>query len=130
MRSQFMAKGIGSRQNVAISALEIASFPLSARFLLGLGEGGGFPGSAKAVSAWFPPKERSFAFGYTGPSAGAVIAAPLIAGIAVWLGWRWIFFLTGIAGFLWTVVWLILAIVRRIEPVKRFMPRDAACTLS
>src|SRR5262245_16935132 len=29
----------------------------AARFLLGLGEGGGFPGSAKAVSEWFPPKE-------------------------------------------------------------------------
>ena len=25
------------------------------RFLLGLGEGGGFPGSGKAVAEWFPP---------------------------------------------------------------------------
>jgi MFS transporter, ACS family, aldohexuronate transporter len=33
------------------------------RFLLGMGEGGGFPGSGKAVAEWFPPKERSFAFG-------------------------------------------------------------------
>src|SRR5262245_13494608 len=29
------------------------------RFLLGMGEGGGFPGSAKAVAEWLPPKERS-----------------------------------------------------------------------
>src|SRR5262249_34323444 len=33
------------------------------RFLLGMGEGGGFPGSGKAVAEWFPPRERSFAFG-------------------------------------------------------------------
>src|SRR5262245_39690610 len=33
------------------------------RFALGLGEGGGFPGSAKVVSEWFPLRERAFAFG-------------------------------------------------------------------
>src|SRR5690606_4546592 len=51
------------------------------RFLLGLGEGGGFPGSAKAVSEWFPAKERAFAFGIfnTGSSLGAVVAPPLLA---------------------------------------------------
>ena len=56
-----------------------------ARFLLGLGEGGGFPGAAKAVSEWFPPKERSFAFGLfnTGSSIGAMIAPPLIAFIVL-----------------------------------------------
>jgi len=81
-----------------------------ARFLLGLGEGGGFPGSAKAVSEWFPPKERSFAFGIfnTGSSVGAVIAPPLIAGIVLLLGWRWVFFLTGALGFVWAAIWLLL----------------------
>lgn len=82
----------------------------AARFLLGLGEGGGFPGSAKAVSEWFPPKERSFAFGIfnTGSSVGAVIAPPLIAAVVLWLGWRWVFFLTGAAGLLWAVIWLVV----------------------
>src|SRR5260370_6481447 len=61
------------------------------RFALGLGEGGGFPGSAKAVAEWFPVEERSFAFGLfnTGSSVGAVIAPPLIAAIAVWVGLGW-----------------------------------------
>jgi len=79
----------------------------AARFLLGLGEGGGFPGSAKAVSEWFPPKERSFAFGIfnTGSSVGAVIAPPLIAWIVLGLGWPWVFFITGAAGFLWAAIW-------------------------
>lgn len=79
----------------------------AARFLLGLGEGGGFPASAKAVSEWFPARERSFAFGLfnTGSSVGAVIAPPLIAGIVLWLNWRWVFFITGAFGLLWALVW-------------------------
>jgi ACS family hexuronate transporter-like MFS transporter len=78
------------------------------RFLLGLGEGGGFPGSGKAVAEWFPPRERSLAFGIfnTGSSVGAVIAPPLIALIVSVLGWRWVFFITGSIGFLWAWIWL------------------------
>jgi ACS family hexuronate transporter-like MFS transporter len=82
----------------------------TARFMLGLGEGGGFPGSAKAVSEWFPAKERSFAFGIfnTGSSIGAVAAPPLIAAIALQLNWRWVFILTGGLGFVWAVAWVLL----------------------
>ena len=81
-----------------------------ARFLLGIGEGGGFPGSAKAVSEWFPPKERSFAFGIfnTGSSLGAVIAPPLIALIAVSLSWRWVFIIFGLAGLIWALCWFFI----------------------
>jgi MFS transporter, ACS family, hexuronate transporter len=78
-----------------------------ARFLLGFGEGGGFPCSAKAVSEWFPPEDRAFAFGIfnTGSSVGAVIAPPLIAFIILTLDWRWVFFITGAAGLLWALAW-------------------------
>src|SRR5688572_23519943 len=77
------------------------------RFLLGMGEGGGFPGSGKAVAEWFPPRERSLAFGIfnTGSSIGAVIAPPLIALIVARLGWRWVFFITGSLGFISAVIW-------------------------
>lgn len=79
------------------------------RFLLGMGEGGGFPGSAKAVAEWFPARERAMAFGIfnTGSAVGAVIAPPLIALIVSLLGWRWVFYLTGSLGFLWAAVWLL-----------------------
>lgn len=79
-----------------------------ARFLLGLGEGGGFPGSAKAVSEWFPVKERAFAFGIfnTGSSLGAVVAPPLIAAVIAAFDWRWAFILTGLVGLVWAVAWL------------------------
>lgn len=78
------------------------------RFALGLGEGGGFPGSAKAVAEWFPVEERAFAFGLfnTGSSVGAVIAPPLIAVIVTSLGWRWVFLLTGGLGFAWVALWV------------------------
>ncbi len=79
-----------------------------ARFLLGTGEGGGFPGSAKVVSEWFPAGERSFAFGIfnTGSSLGAVAAPPLIALIISTLNWRWAFFLSGLLGIIWVFAWL------------------------
>jgi MFS transporter, ACS family, hexuronate transporter len=78
------------------------------RFLLGMGEGGGFPGSGKAVAEWFPPKERSIAFGLfnTGSALGAVIAPPLIALIVLYSNWRWVFFITGSIGFVWAAIWL------------------------
>src|SRR5262245_55073638 len=51
------------------------------RFLLGVGEGGGFPAATKAVSEWFPTGERSTAMGIinAGTSVGAVIAPPAIS---------------------------------------------------
>src|SRR5215475_10724414 len=74
-----------SAANLMQGAVHSLTGLVAVRFMLGLGEGGGFPGSAKAVSEWFPPKERSFAFGIfnTGSSVGAVIAPPLIAVIVL-----------------------------------------------
>ena len=78
------------------------------RFLLGLGEGGAFPASAKAVSEWFTPAQRSLAFGLfnTGSSVGAVIAPPLIAlMVGVFGDWRWVFWVTGVFGVAWAGLW-------------------------
>ena len=79
------------------------------RFLLGMGEGGGFPASAKVVSEWFPKKERSFAFGIfnTGSSLGAIIAPILIFLIIDSTGsWKWTFVIFGLTGLLWVMAWL------------------------
>jgi ACS family hexuronate transporter-like MFS transporter len=78
------------------------------RFLLGVGEGGGFPAATKAVSEWFPANERSTAMGMinAGTAVGAVIAPPAIAAIIQYLGWRWVFFLCGAAGLLWSIWWM------------------------
>src|SRR5258706_16156500 len=86
----------------------------ASRLLLGIGEGGGFPAATCAIAEWFPVKERSTAMGIinAGTAVGAVVAPPLIAFVILrvhWLqlsSWRWVFFITGTAGLLWTVWWV------------------------
>jgi ACS family hexuronate transporter-like MFS transporter len=77
------------------------------RFLLGMGEGGGFPAATKAVAEWFPARERATAMGIinAGTAAGAVCAPPLIAVTLAYLNWRWVFFLAGALGLLWALWW-------------------------
>ncbi len=82
----------------------------TARFLLGVGEGGCFPGAAKGILEWFPARERAFAMGIatTGGSAiGAVLAPPVIVWAASHTGWRGAFIITGFAGAAWVVTWLL-----------------------
>jgi ACS family hexuronate transporter-like MFS transporter len=87
-------------------ALSFAMLAVS-RFLLGIGEGGGFPAATRAVAEWFPPRERASAMGVinAGTAVGAVIAPPLIAIIVSFLNWRWIFVISGALGLLWTAWW-------------------------
>jgi MFS transporter, ACS family, hexuronate transporter len=85
----------------------------TSRLLLGAGEGGGFPAATRAVAEWFPVNDRATAMGIIngGTAVGAMIAPPLIAVVltnANWLGlapWRWVFFLTGALGLMWTIWW-------------------------
>ena len=81
---------------------------MGSRFLLGMGEGGGFPAATRAVAEWFPAKERATAMGIinAGTAVGAVIAPPLIAIVLSYAGWRWIFVITGGLGLLWTLWWV------------------------
>ena len=82
----------------------------ASRFLLGMGEGGGFPAATKAVAEWFTPKDRATAMGIinAGTAVGAVIAPPAIAAIIAGLNWRWVFFLSGLLGLVWTAAWMTL----------------------
>src|SRR5258705_9322639 len=79
-----------------------------ARFFLGLGEAGNFPAAIKTTAEWFPRRERAFATGIfnSGTNIGAVIAPLTVPWIALTLGWRWAFVLTGAIGFIWVAVWL------------------------
>jgi ACS family hexuronate transporter-like MFS transporter len=88
-------------------ANSVASFAVC-RFLLGVGEAGSWSACVKAVSEWFPRKERGFATGLwsAGVSAGLVISVPIVAWINLTLGWRWAFVLTGLVGLVWLAAWL------------------------
>jgi MFS transporter, ACS family, hexuronate transporter len=76
-------------------------------FLLGMGEGGGFPAATKVIAEWFPSTERSTVMGVVnaGTAVGAVAAPPLIALTLASLNWRWVFFLSGAVGLVWAAVW-------------------------
>lgn len=78
------------------------------RFMLGLGEAGGFTASPKAVSEWFPPAERGLAIGIysLGGAVGATIAPILVAIIATQYGWRWVFIVTSAFAIPWLALWL------------------------
>lgn len=78
------------------------------RFLLGIGEGCNWPGASKAVAEWFPAKERGVAVAVfdSGSSVGGAIAAVMVPWIALALGWRYAFAVSGVLGFAWLVLWL------------------------
>jgi ACS family hexuronate transporter-like MFS transporter len=79
----------------------------ASRFLLGMGEGGGFPAATRVVAEWFSPVHSATAMGIinAGTAVGAVVAPPLIALVLSYLHWRWIFIMTGLLGLLWTIWW-------------------------
>ena len=77
------------------------------RFLLGLGEGGTWPGAAKAIAEWFPARERALAMGIcnSGTALGTLIATPLLIWIELRFGWRPTFILVGLLGLVWLAFW-------------------------
>ena len=78
------------------------------RFLLGIGESGNFPAGLKAVTEWFPARERALATGIfnAGANIGAVITPIIVPIIALSYGWRSAFVITGAISFVWLGVWL------------------------
>ena len=80
-----------------------------ARFGLGIGEAGNFPAGIKAISEWFPKKERGIATGIfnAGTSVGVVIALLVVPWILVRFSWQGVFLITGASGFIWLIFWLI-----------------------
>ena len=81
------------------------------RFLLGAGESANWPAATKAVSEWFPKKERGWAVALfdSGSSIGGAIAPLLVIALYKYFGgWRPAFVITGTLGFLWLGVWRVL----------------------
>jgi MFS transporter, ACS family, hexuronate transporter len=115
-----LVDALGTRRGFALImafwSLACASHSLAAtfgmlavsRFLLGMGEGGGFPAATRVVAEWFSAKDSATAMGIIngGTAVGAVAAPPLIAVILLHLSWRWIFIITGAAGLIWTFWWV------------------------
>jgi ACS family hexuronate transporter-like MFS transporter len=83
---------------------------VAARFALGLGEAGGFPGAIKAVSEWFPKRERAFATGLfnAGANVGALVTPILVPLLVLAWGWRAAFLITGASGLVLLAFWIIV----------------------
>jgi len=110
---------VGTRRGLTISvtwysivslltslAGSISSFAVF-RFLLGAGESANWPGASKAVSEWFPKRDRALAAAFydSGSSVGGAIAPFLILPLYLRWGWRVAFAIPGLLGFLWLIVW-------------------------
>lgn len=79
----------------------------SFRFLLGAGESANWPAATKAVSEWFPQRERGLATAFfdSGSSVGGAIAPFLVLWIYFRWGWRPAFMVPGVLGFCWLLGW-------------------------
>jgi ACS family hexuronate transporter-like MFS transporter len=114
---------IGTRKGLTITviwysiAAMLTSFAIGLRsfaffrFLLGAGESANWPAATKAVSEWFPKKERGWAVALfdSGSSIGGAIAPLLVIALYKYFGgWRPAFVITGTLGFLWLGVWRVL----------------------
>ena len=78
------------------------------RGLLGLAEGSANPAGMKAVSEWFPAKERGMAGGVynIGASFGSMLAPPLVVWAILHYNWQSAFVITGALGLVWVALWL------------------------
>jgi ACS family hexuronate transporter-like MFS transporter len=77
------------------------------RFLLGAGESPNWPAATKAVSEWFPKKDRALATALfdSGSSIGAAVAPFIVFWIYFRWGWRPAFAVPGVLGLCWLIAW-------------------------
>ncbi|HWH70008.1 MAG TPA: MFS transporter, partial [Candidatus Sulfotelmatobacter sp.] len=117
--SGFMVDRLGSRRSFMtfVSGWSLAnmlhalarSLPGLAvcRSLLALMEPANFPAGLKAITEWFPVRERALAVGIfnSGTAFGNALAIPVAAFLTLHYGWRSAFVFTGALGFVWVAAW-------------------------
>ena len=79
----------------------------AARFGLGVGESGNFPAGIRAVTDWFPQRERALAIGIfnAGANVGAIVTPLLVPWLVLAFSWRAAFYATGLFGIVWLIAW-------------------------
>jgi ACS family glucarate transporter-like MFS transporter len=76
------------------------------RFFFGAGEAGAYPNLTRVTRTWFPFHERAIASGGIWFSArmGGFVAPMVIGRLTHWLGWRQAFWVLGLIGLAWSVL--------------------------
>ena len=89
-------------------ATSVITFAM-ARFGLGIGESGNFPSGIRAVTDWFPQRERALAIGIfnAGANVGAILTPLIVPALVLAFDWRVAFYVTGLLGIAWLAAWLI-----------------------
>ena len=77
------------------------------RFLFGAGEAGAYPNSSIVVSNWFPKSQTGMAqaFIWAAGRIGGAMAPWIVIPIAASFGWRMSFYVLGMIGLVWVIIW-------------------------
>jgi MFS family permease len=88
----------------------VRGFPMfiALRVLLGVGEAPFYPAGVRSVREWFTASTRARATAVMSSSqpVGLAVAPPVLTAVMLWLGWRAMFVLLGVAGLAVAVAWI------------------------
>jgi MFS family permease len=116
----FITNRVQTRHTLLVMALiwSLVQFPMlgtvslelliACRIILGAGEGPAAPVATHAVYKWFPDSLRGMptAIIAQGSALGVIVAVPVLNWIIVHYSWHWAFGALGIAGLIWSGLWL------------------------
>lgn len=77
------------------------------RLSLGVLEAPAYPTNNRIVTSWFPEHERASAISFytSGQFVGLAFLTPILVAIQDAFGWKGLFFVTGLVGIIWAVIW-------------------------
>jgi len=120
-----MLLAVGVWTGASMSHALMASFAgfAMARAVLGIGEGGTFPGGLRTAVETLPVnlRARGIALSFSGGTIGAVMMPLLLGPLAIEYGWKAAFLATGALGVIWLLIWAAIA-----RPP--FLPKSAHTT--
>ena len=90
-----------------VAALISLPLLIAVRIAMGLGEAAMFPATYSLFARWVPEAERSRSIGLvsSGIPLGTLFALTTTGWIVTRYGWPWAFYLFGLVGVVWAVVW-------------------------
>ena len=134
----FVSNRVQTRHTLLVMAIvwSLVQFPMlgtvslevliACRIILGAGEGPAAPVATHAVYKWFPDSLRGMptAIIAQGSALGVIVAVPALNWIIVHYSWHWAFGALGIAGLVWTALWLVFGREGTLvdQPVSDGMP--------